>query len=107
QWAAINAVSNAQMFPLQHAQQPVVTLTETTKIDPIFLPQAAAIAIQRLAQQVPTTNTMIIYSDGSMIQAHTPKVSMAFGVVDSDSNINLSVTGCTDGHASSTKAELI
>ncbi|KAI9239766.1 MAG: hypothetical protein BYD32DRAFT_434553 [Podila humilis] len=78
-----------------------------TSFGPILLPQAAALILQHLTEQAVIPGTKIIYSDGSLLHAGSPEASLAFGVVHSVSNINFSVRGCTDCHASSTKGELV
>ncbi|KAF9309099.1 hypothetical protein BG006_005194, partial [Podila minutissima] len=55
---------------------------EKTQVRPVLLPTATALAIQHLA------DIKTIFSDGSMIHANTPEVSMAFGVVHSTDGSN-------------------
>ncbi|KAF9397697.1 hypothetical protein BGZ94_006229, partial [Podila epigama] len=68
---------------------------------------AEAQAFRALQSQDLLLGSKIISTDGSMLQAGTAKVSMAFAVVDQSSGTVLDLLGKTDGHASSTKAELM
>ncbi|KAG0011457.1 hypothetical protein BGZ81_002179, partial [Podila clonocystis] len=62
---------------------------------------------QRVEQQHKTE--MVLYSDGSLIEAGTEKSSMAFGVIIDNGNNNFTtlISGGVAGFASSTKAELV
>ena len=80
----------------------------TSKIGPIVLPVGEANKVEefrntKVSNLIPRT----ISSDGSMDKADSHDIAMAFGVVDLSQNTPISVSGRTDGYASSTKAELM
>ncbi|KAG0302464.1 hypothetical protein BGZ97_002339, partial [Linnemannia gamsii] len=101
----------AACFPLQEQYQPIHTPSPgppTTHIGPLCLSPLEA-ASMRALQDTPVDNASprILYSDGSLINPGTEEVSQAFGVVDLAQDTPLMVKGCTDGYASSAKAELM
>ncbi|KAF9403898.1 hypothetical protein BGZ76_007172, partial [Entomortierella beljakovae] len=78
------------------------------KIGPLIVPSVEATQLEKIWNtEVSNTNIRTISSDGSMINADSDNIVMAFGVVDNTNSITRSVGGRTGGYASSTKAELM
>ncbi|KAF9188786.1 hypothetical protein BGZ49_003907, partial [Haplosporangium sp. Z 27] len=78
------------------------------QLGPVWLSPTEAAAVTEMSQaQVDSSLPRVISTDGSFINAGTPQAAMAFGVVDQSGIIPQVVRGRTDGHASSTKAELM
>ncbi|KAG0360402.1 hypothetical protein BC939DRAFT_436861 [Gamsiella multidivaricata] len=77
-------------------------------VGPVCLPNLEAEAVERLRRTaVDNTTPRTPLSDGSMINAGTEEIAMAFGVVDRSQTETLTVHGRTEGYASSAKAELM
>ncbi|KAF8978816.1 hypothetical protein BGZ46_006107, partial [Entomortierella lignicola] len=95
------------------AQRLLAPMMETSEdgqiqLGPVWLSPTEAAAVTEMSQaQVDSSLPRVISTDGSFINAGTPQAAMAFGVVDQSGIIPQVVRGRTDGHASSTKAELM
>ncbi|KAG0245122.1 hypothetical protein BG011_002822, partial [Mortierella polycephala] len=95
----------------QHKLRPdmeAVQVPITDTVGPVRFLLAETQAIARIRDTpVDNTSPRIISSDGSMINAATTDVAMAFDVVDFSQPKQHTVQGRTDGFASSAKAELM
>ncbi|KAG0099712.1 hypothetical protein BGZ93_006373 [Podila epicladia] len=98
---------DANSTPIQHDVPR--TRDNDVEFDGLALEPAtqAAIIQQRVEQQHKAE--MVLYSDGSLIEKGTEKISMAFGVVIDNGNNKFApmISGGVAGFASSTKAELV
>jgi ribonuclease HI len=73
----------------------------------IVSPNEAATLTAIKSSPIDNMSSRILYSDGSLLHSGTEDVAMGFSVVDPQQDIHLPIKGRTDGHASSTKAELM
>jgi len=76
-------------------------------IGPVWMPPEQAVLIRQQQQTPITIEPRILYSDGSLINHGSKDCAMAFAVVDLQSEDEVLVSGRVNGHASSTKAELM
>ncbi|KAG0283429.1 hypothetical protein BGZ97_008548, partial [Linnemannia gamsii] len=92
---------NNTKFPLKEAYYSRPTDTAA----PYIIKAATLTAIK--SSPIDNMSSRILYSDGSLLHSGTEDVAMGFSVVDPQQDIHLPIKGRTDGHASSTKAELM
>ncbi|KAG0084453.1 hypothetical protein BGZ92_009851, partial [Podila epicladia] len=106
-WKKAISAMDANSTPIQHDVPR--TRDNDVEFDGLALEPAtqAAIIQQRVEQQHKAE--MVLYSDGSLIEKGTEKISMAFGVVIDNGNNKFApmISGGVAGFASSTKAELV
>jgi ribonuclease HI len=83
-------------------------LSEACKIGPLIMsPSEANRVLEMQGTESHVSDIRIISSDGSLINADSDAISMAFGVVDQSDGTVRSISGKVEGYASSTKAELL
>ncbi|KAF9943791.1 hypothetical protein BGZ70_005423, partial [Mortierella alpina] len=79
----------------------------TIRFGPLVVPRDQGPHLQALQSAAVTQGDRLLHCDGSMIDAGTDNVAMAFGAVDASEATIRTAQGRVAGHASSTKAELM